>query len=62
MVKKSAETEENVIYLNLGESSSKLAQKKKDNSADYSRNKIKRARIHGKAYVTTKNKAVQANT
>ncbi|CAG5000819.1 unnamed protein product [Parnassius apollo] len=60
----SAETEDNVIYLNPGESSSgeTRTKKRRDNSADYSRNKIKQARIHGQAYVTAKNKTVRAKT
>lgn len=56
--------EESVIYLNPGESSSgeTRTKKRRDNSADYSRNKIKQARIHGQVYVTAKNKTVWAKT
>lgn len=56
--------EENSISLDQGEYALEEARTKKrrDNSADYSRNIIKQARIHGQAYVTPKNKIVPAKT
>lgn len=64
-MKTSAETEGNFISLDRGGESGledARTKKRRDNSADYSRNKIKQTRLHGQAYITPKNETVTAKT